>query len=156
MSLRPPPQRCPCGSGKPYADCCAPLHRGERGAATAEVLMRSRYSAYVLKNSDYLSATWHPSTRPASLDLSGDDTPWQRLSIIATEQGAENDETGYVEFAADYAGGQLHERSRFVKEEGGWLYLDGEILPPLVPAKVGRNEPCPCGSGRKFKRCCGT
>lgn len=147
-----PQHACPCGSGKPYGECCAPLHRGERSAATAEALMRSRYSAYVLKDGDYLRATWHPSTRPALLELEGDTTRWLGLRILATAQGGEGDESGSVEFAADYAGGQLHERSRFVRERGQWRYLDGELLPPV---KVGRNEPCPCGSGRKFKRCCG-
>lgn len=117
--------------------------------------MRSRYSAYVLKLGDYLTATWHSSTCPVQLDITGDDTPWQRLRIIATEKGGESDSEGVVEFAADYSGGQLHERSRFVQEGRQWLYLDGEILPPLVQEKVGRNEPCPCGSGKKFKKCCG-
>jgi len=146
---------CPCGSGKAYAVCCAPFHHGEAVAPSAEALMRSRYCAYVLRLSAYLAATWHPSSRPASLDISGDDTPWQRLVILATEKGGATDSEGVVEFAAYYRGGQLHERSRFVKEEGQWFYLDGEILPPLAETKVGRNGPCPCGSGRKFKKCCG-
>jgi SEC-C motif-containing protein len=147
-------QRCPCGSAKAYSACCEPLHRGDATAATAEALMRSRYSAYVLKLGDYLNATWHGSTRPANLDISHDQTPWQRLQIIDTVAGRETDEEGVVEFAAHFAGGQLHERSRFVKEDGQWFYLDGEILPPLAAAKVGRNDPCPCGSGRKYKKCC--
>jgi len=117
--------------------------------------MRSRYSAYVLKRSDYLAATWHPSTRPASLDVSADDTQWQRLEIVATEKGGSGDNDGVVEFAAYYQGGQLHERSRFLKEEGKWLYVDGDILPPVTETKAGRNDPCPCGSGKKFKKCCG-
>jgi len=117
--------------------------------------MRSRYSAYVLKESDYLRDTWHPSTRPAVLDISSDDTRWQRLEIIATQGGAAGDAQGMVEFTAHYRGGQLHERSRFVHDEGRWFYLSGEILPPLQEAKPGRNTPCPCGSGKKYKRCCG-
>ncbi len=146
---------CPCGSGNRYAECCAPLHRGERTAAKAEALMRSRYSAFVLKNDDYLLATWHPSSRPHDLDLSRDVTRWQRLQIIACDQGLEGDSVGYVEFAAFYDGGQLHERSRFLREEGRWFYVDGDILPSVEPVKVGRNDPCPCGSGKKFKKCCG-
>jgi len=146
---------CPCGSGKTYRDCCAPLHRGESLATSAEALMRSRYSAYVLKLGDYLAATWHRSTRPAQLDIAEDNTPWQRLRILATARGGETDSEGVVEFAADYPGGQMHERSRFVREDGQWFYLDGEMLPLLPQEKVGRNEPCPCGSGRKFKKCCG-
>ncbi len=110
--------------------------------------MRSRYSAYVLKNSDYIRDTWHPTTRPLQLDLSEEDSAWQRLLIIAS--GEE-----WVEFAAFVAGGQLHERSRFVHEQGRWYYLDGEMLPPVRDEKPGRNAPCPCGSGKKYKRCCG-
>lgn len=150
-----PQQACPCGSGLEYGECCAPLHRGEHNAATAEALMRSRYSAFVLKLPDYLSATWHPSTRPDDLDLSGDDTQWQRLRIIATEAGWAGDDVGMVEFIAYHEGGQLHERSRFVRQEGRWFYVDGEISPPVKQGKAGRNDPCPCGSGKKFKKCCG-
>lgn len=122
---------------------------------TAEALMRSRYSAFVLKLSDYLSATWHPSTRPDSLDIGNDDTVWQRLVIVSTEKGSEADRDGVVEFAAFYSGGQLHERSRFVKEDGRWFYVEGDILPLIASEKVGRNDPCPCGSGKKYKKCCG-
>jgi SEC-C motif-containing protein len=121
---------------------------------TAEALMRSRYSAYVLKLSDYLAATWHASTRPPSLDIGSDTTVWLRLSILSAEKGGKGDDEGMVEFAADYQGGQLHERSRFLKEAGRWFYLDGEMLPSQSAEKVGRNDPCPCGSGRKFKKCC--
>lgn len=149
------PEICPCCSGKSYMACCGPLHRGEAVAPNAEALMRSRYSAYVLKLSAYLSETWHISTRPASLDVGSDDTAWQRLVIVHTENGGIDDSKGVVEFAAYYEGGQLHERSRFLKEAGRWLYLDGEILPPLAEGKAGRNDPCPCGSGKKFKKCCG-
>jgi SEC-C motif-containing protein len=135
-------------------ECCGRYHRGE-AAPTAEAQMRSRYSAYVLKNSDYLRSTWHPSTCPLELDISSDNTPWQRLVIIGTEKGTVTDSEGVVEFAAYYQGGQLHERSRFVREEGRWFYLDGEILSPHQEQKPGRNAPCPCGSGKKYKRCCG-
>lgn len=117
--------------------------------------MRSRYSAYVLKNSVYLRNTWHPSTCPADLNIGNDDTPWQRLVIITTGKGGEGDQEGVVEFAAFYQGGQLHERSRFLREGARWYYLDGELLPPHTTEKAGRNAPCPCGSGKKFKRCCG-
>lgn len=117
--------------------------------------MRSRYSAFVMRLSEYLSATWHPSTRPGSLDISHDDTVWERLVIVTTEKGAELDREGIVEFAAFYPGGQLHERSRFVKEDERWYYVDGDILPPIASEKLGRNDPCPCGSGKKYKKCCG-
>ncbi len=117
--------------------------------------MRSRYSAYVLRDSDYLHHTWHSCSRPEGLEIGNDDISWLRLQIIATEKGGEGDSEGSVEFAAYYHGGQLHERSRFVREAGAWRYLDGELLPPLREERVGRNTPCPCGSGKKFKRCCG-
>lgn len=117
--------------------------------------MRSRYVAYGLKLSHYLKDTWHPSTSPADLDLAGDGSLWLRLDIVAKEQGTEADDQGWVEFVAHYQGGQLHERSRFVKETGRWFYIDGEILPPLPAQKPGRNDPCPCGSGKKYKKCCG-
>lgn len=146
--------KCPCGSGQVYRQCCEPLHKGLSAAVTAEGLMRSRYSAYVLKLGDYLFSTWHASTRPLSLDIQSDETPWIRLEILATEKGNQEDSDGVVEFAAHYQGGQLHERSLFLKEGGKWFYLDGEILPPVAAARVGRNDPCPCGSGKKYKKCC--
>lgn len=144
---------CPCGSGRRLDDCCGHYHRGA-AAPTAEALMRSRYSAYVLKNSPYLRESGHSSTRPTDLDISNDDTRWQQLVIINVQQGGEGDSEGVVEFVAVYQGGQLHERSRFVQEKGCWRYLDGEQLPPLKVNPPGRNTPCPCGSGRKFKHCC--
>ncbi len=141
-------EHCPCGSGQPYAECCGRFHRGVEIPATPEKLMRSRYSAYVLKLSSYLHATWHPSIRPAVLDVSSDETVWLGLKILSYGKD-------WVEFVAQYQGGELHERSRFVKEEGQWVYMDGEIMPPLAALKPGRNDPCPCGSGRKYKKCCG-
>lgn len=122
---------CPCGSGRPYAGCCGPLHGGG-AAATAEALMRSRYSAFVLKLADYLLASWHASTRPASLDLAEDDgSKWLGLEIKAHRQQDEAHAT--VEFVARYRidgrGHRLHELSRFVREDGRWYYLDGDIDP---------------------------
>jgi SEC-C motif-containing protein len=120
--------------------------------------MRSRYTAFVLGDSAYLLASWHPSTRPAELDLGGDDTDWQGLTILNSEAGMPGDAKGVVEFAARYCrqGREwvLHERSRFLFETGKWFYLDGDIQPDKPP-RTGRNVPCTCGSGRKFKRCCG-
>ncbi|MEJ3404728.1 YchJ family protein [Rathayibacter sp. YIM 133350] len=118
--------RCPCLSGEPYGQCCAPLHRGERVAATAEQLMRSRFSAFAGGDAAYLLATWHPSTRPHDLELDAAQR-WYRLDILDTAQGGPLANTGSVEFIAYYRGeqrGRLHERSRFVRLEGRWLYLD--------------------------------
>jgi len=120
--------------------------------------MRSRYSAFVLRDIDYLARSWHPSTRPESFDL--DHTPqWTGLEIRATSGGSGMDDTGTVEFVARYRNssgiGVQHETSRFVREDGHWLYVDGTIHPPVTAPAGGRNAPCSCGSGLKFKRCCG-
>jgi len=124
-----PGEPCPCGSGQRYAACCGPLHAGERPAASAEALMRSRYSAYVLKLADYLLATWHPSTRPSELDLAADDSKWLGLDVKRHE--VQDDDRAMVEFVARYRiagrGHRLHELSRFVREDGRWFYVDGDL-----------------------------
>lgn len=147
---------CPCGSGRALGTCCGPLLDGEP-AATAEQLMRSRYTAYALGFGDYVLRTWHGSTRPAALDTA---LPvWQGLEIVAAEAGGVGDEAGTVEFRARYLDrgrpGVLHETSRFAREHGRWVYVDGRLHPAVSKAAPGRNRPCPCGSGRKYKRCCG-
>jgi len=120
---------CPCRRGDEYAVCCGPLLAGDRPAATAEALMRSRYTAFAEGDADYLLRSWHSSTRPARLDL--DETRWQFLEIVRTERGGLFDDTGVVEFVAHYrtsAGrGVLHEVSRFTREDGQWRYLDGDL-----------------------------
>ena len=122
---------CPCGNPAGYARCCGPLHEGVP-APTAEALMRSRYSAYVLKREDYLLATWHPSTRPAHLKLAAQQPApsWLGLSVKRHDDGSLE---AVVEFVARlrYGGGRaqrLHEVSRFLREDGRWYYVDGEIL----------------------------
>ncbi|WP_395307719.1 YchJ family metal-binding protein [Mycobacterium sp. AMU20-3851] len=123
--------RCPCGTGRAYADCCGPLHDGTSRAGTAVELMRSRFSAFACGHADYLIHSWHPDTRPAELDL--DDTiTWRRLQIVDTEAGGPADVTGIVEFRAQYVqDGRrhiLHERSRFRRvRDGSWRYLDGDV-----------------------------
>ena len=121
---------CPCGRPADYAQCCGPLHAGTTTAATAEQLMRSRYSAYVRHDEPYLLATWHASTRPAKLDLAEDACKWLGLQIRQHTRQSDDHET--VEFVARYkiAGRahRLHELSRFVREEGRWFYVDGEFL----------------------------
>ncbi|CAM4186023.1 YchJ family protein [Vreelandella rituensis] len=143
---------CRCGGGKALADCCGRYHAGEP-APTPEALMRSRYSAFVLNLTDYLLASWHPSTRPASL-APDSSTHWLRLEIL---ESAEVGDNGRVAFRATFREGRrwavLEEASRFVREEGRWFYLDG--TPDITRLKPGRNDPCPCGSLRKFKSCCG-
>lgn len=121
--------RCPCGTGHTYGDCCAPLHRGDAEAPTAEALMRSRFTAFAAGDAAYLLTTWHPRTRPAELDLDPA-RRWLRLDVLATGAGGPFDDTGTVEFEAHYrrAGqrGAMHERSRFTRVGGAWRYLDGE------------------------------
>lgn len=121
---------CPCGKG-PYAACCEPFHSGQAIAPNAEALMRSRYSAYALGLSEYVQATWHPSTRPAQLDLQQElaEGKWLGLSV---KQHKVLGNTAEVEFVARYkpnAGpaSRLHERSRFVLENGQWYYTDGDL-----------------------------
>jgi SEC-C motif domain protein len=114
---------CPCGSGAAYAACCGPLHRRAREAATPEELMRSRYAAYAVGEFDHVFRTWHPRTRPDSLEPD----PllrWTGLRVVSAS-GSE------VEFVATYerdgVPGTLHERSRFEERRGRWVYVDGEL-----------------------------
>lgn len=116
------PTRCPCGTGQPYALCCGRLHSGQANAATAEALMRSRYSAFVVGDRDYLLASWHASTRPARVTVGH--TRWTGLDVLSA-QGGLFDVEGTVEFAAHHHGGVLRERSRFVREDNRWWYVDG-------------------------------
>nr|WP_042545115.1 YchJ family metal-binding protein [Leucobacter komagatae] len=118
---------CPCGLGTPYAACCGPIHEG-KPAPTAAQLMRSRYSAFALGQSDYLLSSWHASTRPAELELD-EDTRWLRLIIDASDQGGPFDTVGTVTFTAigrTPAGRfEQRERSNFVRDGGNWFYVDG-------------------------------
>ena len=148
-------KKCPCISGNPYSACCQPLHEGKLTASSAEQLMCSRYSAFVLKNIPYLIATLHPSKREEDdepvLKKTMDETQWLGLKIIKHKPTGN---TATVEFIAFHQGKseieQLHEKSNFVVENKHWFYVDGEILPPV---KLSRNEPCFCGSGKKVKKC---
>ena len=122
--------QCHCGRPAPFEDCCAPLLRGERRAATAEDLMRSRYSAFMVGDADYLLNTWHPDTRPPRLSLDAEQR-WLGLKIKATTAGGASHEHGTVEFVARYKisgqGCRLHENSRFARVDGEWRYLDGDF-----------------------------
>jgi SEC-C motif-containing protein len=125
--------------------------------------MRSRYSAYVVGDIPYVLNTWHASTRPSAIDPATLPN-WCSLEIIRTEKGQADDDEGLVEFNAKafslHKTIELHEVSRFIKVAGQWLYVSGDVRGSRRGAgheteKVGRNVPCPCGSGKKFKRCCG-
>lgn len=120
---------CPCGSGATYGACCGPLHDGAVTALTAKQLMRARYSAFAVRDTDYLLETWHPATRPASLDLDPA-VEWRRLQIRGMTGGTEDDLDGTVEFVAHYWDsarteyGRQHENSKFVRQAGSWFYVE--------------------------------
>ncbi|MEK9971713.1 MAG: YchJ family metal-binding protein [Ferrovibrio sp.] len=153
---------CPCQSGQSFETCCGPILSGSP-APTALSLMRSRYTAYTRGDVAHLARTLAPEHRAgfdaADVSAGMKSTQWLGLEILDTEAGGESDSTGIVEFIARFQSqGQsraLHERSRFRRDEkDGWVYVDGETAVQPVK-KPGRNEPCPCGSGKKFKQCCG-
>ncbi|HET8710691.1 MAG TPA: YchJ family metal-binding protein [Spongiibacteraceae bacterium] len=130
MKSKPQNRRCPCGSKKPYSQCCEPLHHGAP-ASDAEALMRSRYAAFALGLDDYIRRSWHSSTRPHASETSHRDRPqWIGLQIRRYEQI--DCDHAVVEFVARYKiNGRafvLHEVSRFVCENNHWLYVDGDIM----------------------------
>ncbi len=147
-------QLCPCGSGLDYSLCCQPYLRGERVAERASQLMRSRYTAFVVHDVDWLIASWHTSCQAAqmreSITAGFANTHWLGLTIF--DESPEKDGESFVSFVARYeengVPGAIIERSRFLKEQGQWYYIDG------VRPTFGRNDLCPCGSGKKFKKCC--
>ena len=125
-------QPCPCGHDLPYGRCCGRWHAGQ-AAPSAEALMRSRYTAYTLGLEDYLLRTWHPSTRPIVLNLEQDQPiKWLGLKIVRHGLLANSDDEAEVEFIARYKvqgkAEKLHELSRFIRQTGHWLYLDGQFL----------------------------
>jgi SEC-C motif-containing protein len=157
---------CPCGSGRPLDQCCGPILDGAP-APTAEALMRSRYTAHVLGRIDYILETRDPSKRSdaerAAVERWVRESTWLGLTILARERGGAGDDDGIVEFEAAYrtsAGARIvhRERSLFRRREARWFYVDGDVV-KNAPAKraeaPGRNDPCSCGSGKKYKRCCG-
>lgn len=153
---------CICGSGVIYENCCGLLHSGKKQAETAVELMRSRFTAFSMQNEDYLLESWDPKTRPVKVDFSKDIADWQRLEIVNTKKGGAKDRKGVVEFKAFYlldgAEHVMNEVSRFHKLNGRWRYLDGavkSIAKAGQQTSLGKNAPCSCGSGKKFKRCCG-
>ena len=157
---------CPCGSCSAQDVCCGPALSGQKPALTAEALMRSRYTAYATGNLDYVERSCTPE---ALKDFDRDEAQqfvdgatWQGLEVLKCEAGGPEDETGKVEYIFRYHfGGQdyvCHELSSFVRQNGQWVYHACEVNPKSAPARVaqiGRNDPCSCGSGKKYKKCCG-
>lgn len=164
---------CPCRvletTKLSIEDCCGPFISKKKKAPTAEALMRSRYSAYVLKNIDYVDDTQivlENETFDKGEALKwAESSEWKGLEIKKTQKGGLEDNTGTVEFVAHYkdkaSGTDLHhhEISLFQKKDGEWKFREGNIqgaqpVKRLEP-KLGRNDPCSCGSGKKYKKCCG-
>ncbi len=157
-------EACPCGSGDPFVGCCGPLLDGVP-ADTAVALMRSRYTAYARGAIDYLIDTHDASTR-GEVDRAGitswaRQTEWLGLEILETVRGGAADDEGFVEFVAHGRTSDQpfdhRERSQFRRRDGRWFYVAGKKVrePTRVTTQVGRNDPCPCGSGMKYKRCHG-
>ncbi|WP_275098398.1 YchJ family protein [Sedimenticola hydrogenitrophicus] len=158
---------CLCGSSKPADDCCNPVLNGDRQAVTAEDLMRARYCAFASGRVDFLSSSLHPEHRDdhdvEATRRWAENSTWLGLRIVASERGGEQDADGVVEFIATFKEKGVvrhhHERSNFSRVDGEWFFVDGEPVLPETRVnqspKIGRNDPCPCGSGKKFKKCCG-
>jgi SEC-C motif-containing protein len=158
---------CPCGTQKPYSGCCEGVIKGLITPASAADLMRARYSAFARHEIDFILDSVSPARRK-DFDRKGIEdwsrnSDWDGLEIVSTEKGGPGDATGQVEFIAKYREkgeeNKHHELATFVKIEGSWYFDDGRA-PPVKQVrsegpKVGRNDPCPCGSGKKFKKCHG-
>ena len=114
------PAYCPCGSQLDYKDCCGRFHDSEAVPPDALSLMKSRYSAFVKKRADYLLSTWHETTRPKELTLD-DNIKWLGLEIVSFDDG---EREAFVEFIRAF---KQVEKSRFVKEDGRWFYVDGDV-----------------------------
>jgi SEC-C motif domain protein len=159
------PELCPCGTGLKYAECCQPIHQQTMKAPTAEKLMRSRYSAYAVGEIDHIERTNSPTGRETfdreSSILWSKTSKWLGLEIISTKEGKEIDQWGEVEFKAHYEREgkreSHYEVGLFERIDSVWYYKEAKSNhEPIRRAepKVGRNDPCPCGSGKKFKKCC--
>ncbi len=157
---------CPCGSQKQFEECCKPIIDGTIKAPNPEALMRARYSAHATQAFNYLTESTHPEYRDevdaAEIAQWSSKLHWEGLTILAVHGGEENDTEGEVSFQAKYTVNgvpqELTEDAVFRKEGDTWYYVDGTIqaAEPVrrEKPKVGRNETCPCGSGKKYKKCC--
>jgi SEC-C motif-containing protein len=153
-------EKCPCG-GETFASCCEPVILGAEQARTAEQMMRARYTAYATGAIDFLAESNHSKTRrefsPEDAQKWSAESNWLGLEILATESAIPT--RAHVNFEARYEDkdGTLivhRERSLFEQEDGEWRFVNGGGI-PVTSEKVGRNDPCPCGSGKKHKKCCG-
>lgn len=157
---------CPCGTTRVYAKCCEPYITGKKQPPTAEALMRARYTAYATVNIDYLKQSLHPDERHDFDEKNArewaQNSEWTGLEIKSVEGGGKDDREGKVEFIAHYRikdhDLKHHEIGVFLKENDTWYFTDGKMITgaPVVRTtpKIGRNDPCNCGSGKKYKKCC--
>jgi len=158
---------CPCGSGDKFENCCEPIIDGTKYAQTPLALMRSRYTAHVCKNMPHIirTMTGKPLKRfdeEKTRDEWFEQCKWTKLEIIDAPPVAVDDKHGIVEFKAHYVFNDheqvLHERSKFQKLDNKWLYVAGQNKDAHIETsnKIGRNDPCSCGSKKKYKKCCGS
>jgi len=157
-----PSDPCPCGSGKPFSACCGPVLSGERLAASAEELMRARFTAHAIQDFAFVHRTYRPTARQTFVpDPNPPSTEWTRLVVHGHTVGKTPD-IATVEFSAygleEGVEHVLHEKAEFVREGGEWTYTralrEGPAPFRQAAKKPGRNDPCPCGSGKKYKHCC--
>ncbi len=157
-----PAQTCPCGSGKNFGDCCEQVLSGRRIATNAEELMRARFTAHVIHDFRFLHESYRPTAgKPYVADDGEPRMRWTKLVVHAHETGSDPYKA-FVDFSAygteEEVEKVLHEKAEFLRVDGTWLYNREARLGPApykaTSPKVGRNEPCPCGSGKKFKQCC--
>ncbi len=160
-------EMCPCGSGNSYETCCEPMIRGTEPATTAEAMLRSRYTAHAKREVGYIVQTTHPDKRSDEDEKTVDrwtrKTEWHSLKILESENGGPEDDEGTLSFEASYTEKgekrKHQEIATFKKVDGTWYFYDAE-MPTLTQfvregPKIGRNDPCPCDSGKKYKKCCG-
>ena len=154
------PKTCPCGNGE-FSQCCGPIIDGSVQASTAEQLMRARYSAYATGAIDFLAKSTHSKSRqqfdPEAAENWSSESRWLGLTILSTDSSQRG--RAHVNFEARYEDKEgvevtHRERSLFEREGDEWHVVSGGAI-PAVSQKIGRNEPCPCGSGKKYKKCCG-
>ncbi|GHV12178.1 UPF0225 protein [Fibrobacterales bacterium] len=156
---------CPCGSGKSYGECCEPIIKKTAKADSPESLMRSRYTAYakheVLWLRDSLEVNQRKDFDEKGARVWAEQSEWLGLKIVSNKIDEQLNK-GLVEFVAKYKSGGIvrdhHEVSEFVRKNGDWFLTEGKLIKPEPVKKeisVGRNDPCPCGSGKKYKKCCG-
>ena len=158
---------CHCGQAIPLEACCGPFLQGTQYPQTAEQLMRSRYTAYALGHIDWIVESQSPDGR-AHMDRKATEewskrAEWHKMEVLEVQQGQADDAEGIVAFKAYYTLGgediEHHEIASFRKEDDTWYFVDGVEVKPRpfknTERKVGPNEKCPCGSGKKYKKCCG-